>query len=231
MVNRKTSAAKRAIVAISGAALLCYLMSAAAAPRLQTGPDAEITYDGLHRVDKSLVDMAWVKPDLDLTGYNAIVVQSAGIAFRDVAGTSRGRTAQEFPISEADRTRFRETVSEAFMAELEQLERYETTTEPGRDVLLLTGAIIDVVSRVPPEQIGRGGIYLSSVGEATLVLEFRDSMSGEILARVADRRAAESPFVIEANRVTTWAEIRRLAQTWARLLRSRLDEITSATQF
>ncbi len=223
--------AKRAIVAISAATLLCYLMSAAAAPRLQTGPDAEVTYDGLHRVDRSLVDMAWVKPDLDLTGYNAILVQPAGIAFRDVAGSGRGRTSREFPISEADRARFGETLEEAFMAELEQLERYEITTEPGRDVLLLIGAVIDVVSRVPPEPIGRGGIYLTSVGEATLVLELKDSMSGEILARVADRRAAESPFVIEANRVTTWAEIRRLTQTWARLLRSRLDEITSATQF
>ena len=33
---------------------------------VQTGPDAEISVDGLHRVDNSGLDLAYVKPDLNL---------------------------------------------------------------------------------------------------------------------------------------------------------------------
>ena len=41
-------------------------------PRIETGPDAEVTFDGLVRVQKSVVDAAWVKPTLDLTPYKKL---------------------------------------------------------------------------------------------------------------------------------------------------------------
>jgi hypothetical protein len=42
-----------------------------------------------------------------------------------------------------------------------------------------------------------------------------------------DRRAAERPGgdMFESNRVTNATEVRRLAQTWASLLRTRLEEL------
>ncbi len=56
------------------------------------------------------------------------------------------------------------------------------------DVLLIRGALLDVVSYVPPDNIsGRGSVFLSSVGEATLVIELRDSITNAILARAIDR--------------------------------------------
>jgi hypothetical protein len=96
-------------------------------------------------------------------------------------------------------------------------------------VLTLIGAIADVSSNVPPDiesaRFGRGGVYLTSVGEATLIIELRDSQSNEILGRAADRRAAESPFAFEVNKVTGWNEVHRLAQAWASLVRQRLEDI------
>jgi hypothetical protein len=44
-----------------------------------------------------------------------------------------------------------------------------------------------------------------------------------VLARAADGRAAESPFAFEANSVTVWSEVRRLAGYWANLLVDRLN--------
>ena len=98
--------------------------------------------------------------------------------------------------------------------------------ESGPDVLLIRGALLDVVSYVPPEPIGRVDIYLRSVGEATLVLEIRDSITDAILVRVVDRKAAEDVGgrLQESNRVTNTAEVRRLAKRWASALRKRLDE-------
>ncbi len=203
-------------------------MAAPRAPRIQTGPDAEVSFDGLHRVDRSVMDMAWAKPTLDLTVYNKLMLISGGLAFRDVDEVSRyDRSATEFPVSDEARQRLQETVREIFTEEFEKIDNWEIVTEPGRDVLILGGAIIDIVSAVPPEDrfIGRNEVYLTRVGEATLVLELRDSMSGEILARSADRRAADSAFPIESNPVTTWAEVRRLARTWGRVLVNRLDQI------
>jgi len=200
-------------------------------PRLQTGPDAEITYDGLHRVDKSVVDAAWVKPDLDLRPYKKLLIANAGVAYRklDPVSDFRASSATQFPVQEENKARFEQILKEEFSGELEKLQRYEIVTKPGPDVLLLVGAVIDVLSRVPPNvdsaHFGRGGVYLTSVGEATLVIELRDSQSGEVLARAADRRAAESAFAFEVNTVTAWSEVRRLAQSWATLLVKRLNEI------
>ena len=202
-------------------------VAAPKSPRVQTGPDAEVTYDGLHRVDRSVMDMAWVKPDLDLTGYTKLMLASGGISYREVDGPVNRRTDTEFPISDEAKERFQQIVREEFIEELEQLHRYEITDQPGRDVLVLVGAIIDVVSRVPPEPVGRSSIYLSAAGDATMVLELRDSMSNEVLARGADRRAAEATFPGPANSVTVWSDVRRLAKTWARLLRTRLEELTA----
>ena len=211
--------------------LSAYALTADAAPRaprIQTGPDAEISYDGLHRVDRSVMDRAWAKPTLDLTQYSKLMLVSGGFAYREVDEAGRySRNATEFPISEENRARLQETVREVWLEELGTIENWEIVNTPGRDVLILGGAMIDIVSAVPPPDfnIGRGNIYLSQVGQATLVLELRDSMSGEILARSADRRAAESTGGMQANTVTSWNEVRRLARTWARILVSRLDQL------
>jgi hypothetical protein len=219
-------------VAVGSIALIASSVHAAPkAPRVQTGATAEITHDGLHRVDRSVMDAAWVKPDLDLTGYTKLMLVSVGISYKedpDYKGTF-DRSATEFPIDEENRERLQRTVREEFLEEFEMLERYEIVTEPGPGVLMLIGGVLDVVSRVPPERPGagaRGGVYLTSVGDATLVLELRDSTTNEILARAADRRSAESAFAFEVNTVTAWSEVRRLAGAWARLLRTRLEELT-----
>ena len=47
--------------------------SCASEPTIQTGPNAEVTFDGLHRVDNSAFKDAWVDPDIDFSRYNKIL--------------------------------------------------------------------------------------------------------------------------------------------------------------
>jgi len=83
---------------------------------------------------------------------------------------------------------------------------------------------------VPPEPIGRGEIYLSQVGEATLVLELRDSESNTTLVRMIDRRAAEKASGMTwSNTVSNTAEVRRLIRQWAVRLRNALDTVPLLT--
>ena len=51
-------------------------------------------------------------------------------------------------------------------------------------------------------------------------------MSGETLARAAERRSIEPAgrMGMQSNPVTTWAEIRRVARRWGSKLRNGLDD-------
>lgn len=210
-------------------------VSCTANPAVETGPGAEVTYDGLHRVDHATMDAAWMKPDLNLSAYTGLILTGAGMSFKPVDDDGQrwwpGLDDQgEFPISEENRKRLHEEMRTAFAEELSKLERFEIVQEPGPGVLLLAGALIDVVSRVPPvdECVGRCDVYLSEIGEATLVLELRDSVTNEVLVRAVDGRVAESDgWAIEGDSMTVWPEVRRLAQSWARLARLWLEQLGS----
>ena len=222
------------IVIFSSVVTLLIAGDAAAArkPKIQTGPDAEVSYDGLHRVDRTVVDEAWVKPDIDLTRYNKIMVVSGGVSYRDVKEppprSYRSRTGN-FPLSEKQKKRFEKIVLESFVEELRKVERFEMVRRPGPDTMVIVGFVLDVVSRIPPEPMGRGGIFLTEVGSATLALQIHDSQSNEILARIIDRRTAESTRMIDAHSANSWAEARRVTRSWAKLLRKRLDQVGEFT--
>ena len=203
-----------------------------APPALQTGPDAEYTFDGLVRVDNSRFRNAWADPEVDFSQYNKVLPGGAEFEFRAVSKTA-GRTSMsrssrsEFWISDADRDKLVEMVSGIFTEELSKAQGWEATDEVGPDVLTLRGGLLDIVSFVPPEMIGRGEIYLSSVGEATLVIEGIDSMSGEVIFRAVDRRTIEPAGneMVRAGTVTTWSDVRRMARRWATILRQGLESI------
>ncbi len=200
-----------------------------ASPTIQTGPDAEVSFDGLHKVDNTRVDMAWAVPDLDLSSYTKILPVNAGIEYRQVK--NRGRTtaarSQSGPyfIDDTARARFEALVNEIVMEELQKSTRFSIVNEPGPDTLIVGGGLLNVTSNVPPDVGGRSNIYLSNVGEATLVLEVRDSESNRTLARAVDRRAAETigGTFQRSNSAATTQEVRRLIRFWASGLREALE--------
>jgi len=222
-------------------AIVCVLLSvtlacASTEPALQEGPDVETSFDGLVPVNNSVFKRAWAAPDVDVTKYTQIMPGGAKFEFRAVRGSSSTmRTSSnqsEFPISEANQQKLKEVVSEIFDEELAKSTRFTMTDAPGPDVLIVRGAMLDIVSMVPPQRAGRNDVYLSRVGEITLVLEVADSMSGETLARAAERRAAERPGNqgVRASSVTSWQEVKRLARRWAVKLRDGLDSLEGAQQ-
>jgi len=216
-------------IRLIGASLLLALLAGCLAPAtVQTGPDAEVSHDGLYKVDNSRMKLAWVKPDADLRGYDKVRLVGSGVEYRAVKGGGRSTTRAnsrrtDFPMSEDSRDRFEKLVGEVFLDELGKSEYYTIVNEDGPDVLEVKGALIDVVSNVPPDMIGRGDYFLSKIGEATLLLEIRDSQSNEIIARAADRTAIEPQIAVRSNRVTNISETRREVRKWAVILREALD--------
>ena len=208
-----------------------FIAGCATEPAIQTGPDAETTFDGLVRIDNARFAGAWVDPDVDLRQYNKIIPGGAEFQFRSVqkmsASRARRSNEREFWISDSNRQRLVDTVTEVFEEELQNSKHFTVTDEKGPDALIVTGGLHDIVSQVPPEDVGRSEVWLRSVGEATLVIELRDSLSNEVIYRAVERRAAENVGnrMIRANTATTWAEVRRWARRWAVRLREGLDSI------
>jgi hypothetical protein len=202
---------------------------ATSTPTIDTSAEAEQTFDGLYPVNGGRMDLAWARADFSVEQYSKIMLQGVGIEYRP-DGSKRSmmtstKSGEHYEITPAQKERFEAEMGAAFDKELAKGENFEIVTEPGPDVLLIKGGMIDVASFVPPEMGGRSDIYLSRVGEATLVLEMRDSLSGAIILRAIDRRAAEdmTGSFTRSNSVSNMAEARRLAQAWARIVREALD--------
>jgi len=212
------------------------LTGCSATPTFQTGDEAEVTFDGLTRMEDTIMDIVWARTDIDLTSYSKIKFEGLGVEYRDVdgpysgrAGTSSMRTRSdvtEFQLDADTRAMFEEEIGSAFQEEMARSSVFEIVTEAGPDVILIRGGLLDVVSRVPPEPMGNAQIFIDSVGEATLVLEIRGSQSNTIYVRAVDGRAASSTFQMQlSNRATNRAEIRRLGRHWGQLLREALEKL------
>ncbi len=221
----------RALPVAAAFLLVLTVTGCTSAPREpELGPGE--SFDGLREVSNARVSKAWIRPDLNLTHYSKILPVGAGVEYRPVKRSARGATGSSaFPISAENRAKFEALVKDIFRQELTKTERFQVTDEPGPDVLAIVGTLIDVVSNVPPEPVGRGNVYLSQVGEATLVLELRDSESNAVLARLVDRRAADKATGMTwSNPVSNSADVRRLIQSWATRLRAALDAVPSLTE-
>ena len=228
---------------IACTALLLVVAGCQSNPAFQEGPDAEVTHDGLTRVDNTIMDVVWARTDIDITSFRKVMLENVGVEFRAVPGgppsrssaaanavRSSDRDQTEFQLDDATKALVVDEISGAFREEMARSAMFEVVGEPGYDVLLVRGMLLDVVSRVPPDLAGgRRTVFLDRAGEATLVLEVRDSMSGAIFIRAADRRAIGERVgsAAPANRATNAAEIRRLGRRWAQLVREGLEELMS----
>jgi hypothetical protein len=197
----------------------------------QEESDANTSFDGLVEIKKGVFKRSWVDPDVDFTQYTKVLSGGAHFEFRAVkkgSSTSIQRmNKREFYISDADQQKLIDTVSRIFEEELAKSKHFTIVEAPGPDVMVLRGGLLDIVSHVPPDMVGRGTIYLSSVGEATLVLELLDSLSGETIYRAVERRAAgqSNNDMMGSSPVRSWSEVKRWARRWGSRLRVGLDSI------
>jgi hypothetical protein len=192
---------------------------------MQTGAGAEVTFDGLHRLDHARLQRVWVKPGATLAPYRKLLVMPASIHYK--RPPDPGRYAREnFALTEAQMERLRRELREAFVEELTADGGWAIVTQPGPDVLLARGALVDLVVNVPPDRgTARDRIYLDTLGEVTLVAEFFDSQTREILVRVAERRAVQSADgTMRSTSVNNTQEVRRVFNRWARIFREGLGQ-------
>jgi hypothetical protein len=198
-------------------------------------PEADITYDGLARQEKSTLQNLWIKTDIDLARYTGYQLD-VDLEFRVPRGDDENTRTREFTLAEADRQSLTEVVENTFRKELLKSLYFKESPVPGPDVARFHIRLIDIVALMPKnpdegpganiDEASTAALFVSSVGEASLVGEVFDSTTGEIIARFVERRAAQQAVGgVQSSRASGWREIMPGLERWGRIVREDMDTI------
>ncbi len=197
--------------------LSAVVASLLAAPLLgQTGD----SWDGLVKVRSPRADAVFLAPGADFRSYTKVMLGPTEIAFRRNFQRDYNRNARAGTrISDEDAAAIadaaRQGFEEIFAREYREA-GYQIVDQAAPDVLLLRTAVANLYIAAPERMTaGRSSSYSYEAGEATLVLEARDSVSRAVLGRAIDSRlAGDAPGV--RTQVSNRADFEALFRTWAR---------------
>jgi hypothetical protein len=166
-------------------------------------------------------DVAQVRPETVFSDYDGVILAAPELAFR-----TPDRSQQQFPLDEAQKQRFEDLLADAFSQEFSNLQNFGSRDQPGPNVMTLTVRVENITATVPSGRSMQIGFALTAVGEATLILELRDSQSEQILARGVETRAVQGAALGQGGEMLTrWEDVEKLCSRWASLARTRLDAL------
>jgi len=193
--------------------------------------DAPASWDGLVEVKAKRMDAAYLMPGADFRPYTKLMIDPTEAAFkkdwmrsintqRSLSSRVTEQDAQK--ILAAARTNFDDIFVEAF-----KQAGYEIVAAPAPDVLRVSTAVIDLYVNAPDTMsAGRSYSFTMEAGEATLVVEVRDSMTGALMGRVLDRRQTRNTGRMQmTTSVSNQVEFRSLFKQWAGITVKGLEEI------
>jgi hypothetical protein len=203
----------------------------------QDAPVEKVTGGDELEKTKGAFAETWVRPDADISKYGKLYMWESLFKFREGGATSAGTTMKmmsgvdsgPFAISDESKEKFKKVVTDAVVKELARSKMFEVTDTVGPGTLLVRGAVLDIVSNVPPNLSG-GGIHLASVGQATMVFELIDAETGVVQARAAERREIQPPTRMNTvnsapvNSASVWNDVEQWARGQAQVLRKALDK-------
>ena len=161
-------------------------------------PATSVTaYDGLVPVKSRQLDELHLRPDAELAGYRRIMIDPVQVEFRDdwlqnmnyyTRNPSRWLGKDDaHRIAEDTAASLRDSVAEAFKAR-----GYEIVAAPEAGVLRLSPSATDLYVYAPDRHSPWGTkTFTRDAGQATLLLEVRDAVSGTLLGRVVHRGRAQ----------------------------------------
>ena len=214
--------------------LLAAMLSGPALAASQAEFDKAMSYDGLQPVRVKGISLAYKRPDATLAGYQRVMIEPVEVRFHKSWNPTQ--SGSRLPLSAAAREDIRtglaKLVREQFEKALTAQGRYPVVAAAAPDVLKLRINIANLYVNAPEAASGASPSYnfSMSAGEMTLFLELFDSETGQILARVIDRRESRNNnLLMLSGSVPNAAEAEALAAQWAHVLRKALDKAHAAT--
>lgn len=194
--------------------------------------EAPASWDGLVEVKPKRMDAAFLLPGADFRPYTKLMVDPTQVAFskdwmKSVNDQKRDLSrkvtdADAARILESARANFDDVFREAFGKA-----GYEVVSAPGPEVMRVATGVVNLYLNAPDTMAsGRSRSYTTNAGEATLVIEVRDSMTGALLGRVIDRRETRSSARLQlATSVSNTSDFRMLFRSWADIATKGLEEL------
>jgi hypothetical protein len=196
----------------------------------------EVDQDGLHLIKDSKVAVAYAKPGASLEPYTRLKILDCFVDFqkdwqRDYNMDQLGLDGR---VTDKDAEEIKKNLAAEFnkvFTEVLTKNGFAVVDETGPDVLLLRPALINVDVTAPDiARTGMSRTWVRSAGAMTLYMEFYDSATSTLLARVADPQADSDAMAQQANRVTNRAAADRILRSWAELLAKHLGEVKDVTK-
>jgi hypothetical protein len=201
---------------------------------LHAAPALPPPYDELVHIKSKSLDAVYLLPGADFRNYSKIMIDPVQVSFRKdwvkEANRSRGVSRR---INEQDAEEIAQTARSGFEAIFTaafKAKGYDVVTAPAPDVLRLSPAIANLYINAPlPSGPGVSRTYSVEAGEATLVVDVRDSTTGAVLGLAIDRRATrQSGQAMLTSSVTNRADFEDLFKRWADICVKGLEQLKAA---
>lgn len=182
---------------ISVIALACLLQSGCNSSTARAYP--AVSTDGLVQVDhgRARVNAIYMRQETDFVPYDSIQLLEPLIAFKDGWQETVNQGGAHGQITDEDMARMSEGTAQMLVEEFTnalQAGGYKLVNEAGPDVLKLELAVteLDVFAPDPNNTASfKSSTYTSAAGSFVLTLEVYDAVSGQVLARVIDRKLGQ----------------------------------------
>lgn len=191
-----------------------------------TGKDA-VTPDGLHRVKWEPFRLSFVKPGADLARYDQILLDGVTVSYERTP-TDQPTLSPNYALPPDGMAFLKKTFHDEFVRELSKSADFTIASAPGPRVLRIQAQLVDLVmttapvGSVPADEME----FAQNYGAVTLLLDGRDSESGEPLVRVGERREIQlSQTFAQDDAVGKAAAWREQTRQWASELRRELDQL------
>ena len=220
-MNGTTARLCAAVLAVIGMAVACTSTQNAKAPE---------NWDGLERRQVKGIDAVYVRPNVQFPPYKSVMLDPVQVSFSKSWDPNDTREVSRH-LDAADLQKIKDELARLFRESFaEELGKggYPLVEAPADDTMRIEAAIVDLYINAPDTMTaGRSRTYTTEAGAMTLAMELRDGPTGQVLARVVDRRTAETAggYMQWTNSVTNRADARRLLDEWARRLRGALDKL------
>jgi hypothetical protein len=213
-------------VAMAAAALLG---AGGQTPNPSEPPDVADTLrqgDQLERVRVRGLQTVYARRGASLAAYDSVLLDPIEVSFHKnwdrmrVAGVSIN-AEEKLEI----RNGLARILRDEFVASLAKGDRYRVVDKPGETVLRIKAQIKDLYINAPDlPRAANVRTYTLSLGEMTLSAELFDSVTGDLIARVTDRKKdPESVWLELTTSVDNIAAARTVARSWAKVLTEQLD--------
>lgn len=183
--------------------------------------------DGFVKVESHQLDAVYLLPGTDFRGYTKVLLDQGQVEFRNDWIKEINRSTRELSnrIGAEDAKQFAEEARASFGETFGRAIKdagYDIVTAQGADVLRLTPRVVDMYINAPDKLTTalRTRVFTVAAGEATLVLEIRDSTTGTLLGHATDRRTAVrygGNRVSIASSVSNRGDFEDLFGIWAQL--------------